>query len=148
MTYSYTRFLSIFIFTTICLITYWALFPISGAAQAYKSLLWQIEGKGMKTPSYLYGTMHSKDLRVHDLSDSVYVAIERCPAMALEIVTQEQDQTALMSKMFMRDTTLQQLYSPEDYKKVNAAIQKKMGLMALMFKTDKMKPIFLVTMLG
>ncbi|MCC7222132.1 MAG: TraB/GumN family protein [Chitinophagales bacterium] len=148
MTYLYNRFISISFFTTLLLTTYWVLFPLSSAAQSYKSLLWQIEGKGMKTPSYLYGTMHSKDLRVHDLSDSVYVAIERCPAMALEIVTQAQDQATLMAKMFMRDTTLQQLYSPEDYAKVNAAIQKKMGLMALMFKTDKMKPIFLVTMLG
>ena len=52
-----------------------------------------------------------------------------------------------MSKMFMRDTTLEQLYSPDDYAKVSAAIREKMGMMALMFKIDKMKPMFLVTML-
>lgn len=116
-------------------------------AQAYRSLLWQIGGNGTKQASYLYGTMHSRDLRVHDLSDSVYVAIERCPAMALEIVTQERDQLSMMSKIFMRDSTLRQLYTPSDYAKVSSAIQQKMGTMSLLFKTDKIKPMFLVTML-
>lgn len=117
------------------------------AAQSYKSLLWTIEGKNLRQPAYLYGTMHSKDMRVHDLSDSVYVAIERCSAMALEIITTPKDQLSLMTKVFMRDTTLQDLYSASDYEKVNNAVLKKMGAMSWLFKTEKIKPLFLVTML-
>ncbi len=123
------------------------LLSVAAEAQSYRSLLWQIEGKGLKQPAYLYGTMHSKDLRVHDLSDSVYVAIERCPAMALEIVTQAKDQLGVMSHFFMRDSTLKDLYKPDEYATVAAAIQERMGMMALLFKTDKIKPLFLATML-
>jgi len=51
----------------------------------YQSLLWEISGNGMKSPSYLFGTMHvSKKLAFH-LSDSFYHAIRSVETVSLEL---------------------------------------------------------------
>ena len=54
-------------------------------AQSPKSLLWRISGKGLKEPSYLYGTMHISNKEVFRFGDSVYKAIERSQGLAIEI---------------------------------------------------------------
>ena len=51
----------------------------------HKTLLWKVSGKGLKKPSYLYGTMHLRDERVYDFNDSVYAKLEECEAVALEL---------------------------------------------------------------
>ena len=58
----------------------------SGLSQEIQNtLLLKIEGNGLLKPSYLYGTMHVKDKRVFNFSDSVFLAIDNCDAFALEI---------------------------------------------------------------
>ena len=47
-------------------------------------LLWQITGKGLKKPSYLFGSYHSNDARVFRLSDSTYSALFGAEAVVLE----------------------------------------------------------------
>ena len=49
-----------------------------------KQLLWEISGNGVKEKSYLFGTLHSNDKRIFDLSDSVYYAIDRANLIILE----------------------------------------------------------------
>jgi uncharacterized protein YbaP (TraB family) len=49
------------------------------------SLLWQISGKGLKKPSYLFGTMHLRDSRVFEFSDSVLAKLDACEGFAIEI---------------------------------------------------------------
>jgi hypothetical protein len=51
---------------------------------AEKTLLWRISGNGSKTASYLYGTMHLRDTRLFNFTDSLYVALEQCERLALE----------------------------------------------------------------
>ncbi|MFL5765014.1 MAG: TraB/GumN family protein [Bacteroidia bacterium] len=55
------------------------------APRKYQSLLWEITGNGMKKPSYLYGTMHVSDKVAFNLTDSFFVAIKNCDAVALEL---------------------------------------------------------------
>lgn len=54
------------------------------AAKNYPSLLWEITGKGMKKPSYLFGTMHVSSKMVFHLSDSFYLGIKNSDVVALE----------------------------------------------------------------
>lgn len=54
------------------------------AAKNYPSLLWEIKGKGMKKPSYLFGTMHVSNKMVFHLSDSFYLGIKNADVVALE----------------------------------------------------------------
>ncbi len=47
-------------------------------------LLWQISGKGIKKPSYLFGSYHSNDNRLFKFSDSTYAALLNADAVVLE----------------------------------------------------------------
>jgi uncharacterized protein YbaP (TraB family) len=67
------------------------LFFIESSAQSsqtrnkkYPSLLWEITGKGLAKPSYLFGTMHVSNKMVFNLSDSFYIAIKNSDVVALE----------------------------------------------------------------
>jgi uncharacterized protein YbaP (TraB family) len=51
----------------------------------YPTLLWEISGKGMKKPSYLFGTMHVSSKMVFHLSDSFYFGIRSTDVVALEL---------------------------------------------------------------
>jgi uncharacterized protein YbaP (TraB family) len=50
----------------------------------YPSLLWEITGKGMAKPSYLFGTMHVSSKMVFHLSDSFYIGLKNADVVALE----------------------------------------------------------------
>src|SRR4051812_19040402 len=50
------------------------------------NLLWKISGNGLNKPSYLFGTMHLRDKRVFDFSDSVLVKLQECDAFAMEVI--------------------------------------------------------------
>lgn len=53
-------------------------------ADKYPSLLWEISGRGLAKPSYLFGTMHVSSKMVFNLSDSFYIAIKKAEVVALE----------------------------------------------------------------
>ena len=61
-------------------------FVLSSAALAQplqKGLLWEISGKGLSKPSYLYGTMHVSSKLAFNLSDSFFTAIKNCDRVAV-----------------------------------------------------------------
>jgi uncharacterized protein YbaP (TraB family) len=49
------------------------------------SLLWEISGNGLAKSSYLFGTMHLRDKRVFEFSDSLLLKLEACEAFASEV---------------------------------------------------------------
>jgi len=51
---------------------------------ATHQLLWKITGKGIKKPSYLFGTFHSNDPRVFQFTDSTYTALYRSEGVVIE----------------------------------------------------------------
>ena len=64
-----------------------AVFNCTGFTQQYNpdnQLLWQISGKGLKKPSYLFGSYHSNDSRLFEFSDSTFSAILNAEAIVLE----------------------------------------------------------------
>ncbi len=54
-------------------------------SKKYQSLLWEISGNGLKTPSYLFGTMHVSSKMVFHLADSFYYALKNVAAVAIEL---------------------------------------------------------------
>ena len=54
-------------------------------SKKYQSLLWEISGNGLKSPSYLFGTMHVSSKMVFHLADSFYYALKNVDAVAIEI---------------------------------------------------------------
>jgi len=53
------------------------------SAEEYQ-LLWEITGKKLKKPSYLFGSMHSNDSRLFQFPDSLYTAFVKADAVVLE----------------------------------------------------------------
>jgi len=91
-------------------------------------LLWQIESEAQSAPSYLFGTMHVKDKRAFNFSDSVMTSIEKCEIFALEV---EPDSIvgAMFGTMFESDTTdyLKDLLSADEYKRFKLRFKERTG---------------------
>jgi len=118
----------------------------------YQSLLWEITGNNLTKPSYLYGTMHARDMRVHAIAKQALPYLKTCDALALELVL-DTDLNVMasiksMKGMFMKGTSLKKLYdNKEDYKKVKSYVKDKLGVMGVLFNVDKIKPIFMTSLL-
>jgi uncharacterized protein YbaP (TraB family) len=109
------------------------------------SLLWEISGKGLEKPSYLYGTIHligQSDFFVSSLVKDKIAAIRR---LVLEIKIDVPDlQMQMMQMMVMDgDTTLQTLLG-EDYDSVNRFTRDSLGVNLIMF--NSIKPLFVGTL--
>lgn len=48
-------------------------------------LLWEISGNGLSKKSYLFGSMHIRDARAFEFSDSLLAKIDECEAFATEV---------------------------------------------------------------
>jgi len=60
-------------------------FTLKLAAQNDNSLLWQISGNGLKSNSYLFGSIHISDKRIFDFPDSVIAKLKECEVTAFEL---------------------------------------------------------------
>jgi uncharacterized protein YbaP (TraB family) len=91
-----------------------------------KTLLWRISGKGLKQPSYLYGTMHLTDKRLFNLGDSVYRSIERTDGLAIEVNPDEMG-AYYINKVIdeAEGAKLHEILSEKDFKRYSSALAKK-----------------------
>ncbi len=110
---------------------FFLLFPLFAVAQPDKSnyaLLWEITGNGLEHPSYLFGTMHVQDRRAFEFPDSLRIAFESAEAYAME-VNPNAAVSYFMELSFGGDTSnvLRQLLSEEEYRRVDALVQKQLG---------------------
>lgn len=116
------------------------------------SLLWRISGKGIKEPSFLYGTIHLTDERLKSFDSTFLARIDSCELLTGELILDEQNLGANMLAMTQEimmpsDTTLEDLYeSKAEFKVVNHAIDSLMGPMGMMLK--RMKPFYIMAMFG
>ncbi|MFN0176340.1 MAG: TraB/GumN family protein [Saprospiraceae bacterium] len=113
-----------------------------------KSLVWKISGKGLKKPSFLYGTIHMIPKSEFELPGTVREALDNVRRIAFEIdmkqMTNIVSQMSLITKSFMAGgKTLKDLLNADDYALVKAKMAEK-GLPSGMF--ERMKPMFLSTL--
>ena len=111
------------------------------------TLFWKVSGKDLKKPSFLYGTFHllCKD-DIH-MSDPLKNAIRAVDTIYMEM--DMDDPTVMLSGMMymnMKDgKTLKDLYSPEDYKRLESYFSDTLKMPMMFFQ--KAKPYFLVALL-
>jgi uncharacterized protein YbaP (TraB family) len=108
------------------------------------TLLWRISGKDLQKPSYVFGTMHMICANDIELSDSLKSAISSADKVYLELDMDDMFQMlGAMSHMTMRDdTTLADLLTPEEYKKVKNYFENRGGLMPFSMM-EKFKPLLI-----
>lgn len=84
----------------------------------YPSLLWEITGKGMKKPSYLFGTMHVSSKIAFHLSDSFYLGIKNADVVALETNPES----------WQEDMDKYEMESGQDYRTANSRFSNFMAM--------------------
>lgn len=117
----------------------------ANAQKLENSLLWKISGNGLKTPSYLFGTVHlTCDA---SLSPKVNAALDATQQLYLELDMDDPNMmTEMMGGMAMKDgVTMTSLISEADYKLLNEFIKKNTGMPLSMM--DSYKPFLISAML-
>lgn len=106
------------------------------------TLLWKISGNGLTKPSYLFGTIHMLCADDAILSDNLKKAISNADEIYFEVDLDNMfEMLFAMNKMKMNgDTTLQDLLSKEEYKKVKNYFESK-GSMLPFSMLETYKPI-------
>ncbi|MRG43644.1 TraB/GumN family protein [Chitinophaga sp. SYP-B3965] len=121
-----------------------ALFLLPTFAQ--HSLLYKISGKGLKQPSYLYGTIHMICPDDFFLSAHLKEAFSASKTIYLEM---DMDDPEMMGKLMqsMQEKkdgySLQNVFKPKDYEKLSRYFKDSIGMDVSMFKT--MKPMILLS---
>ena len=121
---------------------------IAGAQSTPRSLLWSVRTP-MGSPSYLYGTFHSRDARVFRFQDSVLVALEACDIMAGELEveqTRHMDHAITNAMLLPSGGSLDRLYNKRDYRLVIEALKERLGPLAPV--CTKLRPFYTVAMLS
>ncbi|WP_373553745.1 TraB/GumN family protein [Haliscomenobacter sp.] len=117
----------------------------SAAVKSDNSLLWKIEGKNLKVPSYLLGTIHILPQKDFFLSDAMKQALANTQQVVLEL---DMDDPAMGMNMLqnasMRDgSTLDKLLSTEDYQKLDVLVKKSTGVGVEVF--NKWQPMLVAS---
>lgn len=144
------RFLRFVVFLLLCLQSTIHFAQSLAPTAAENSLLWSIDRPGVKSTSYLFGTIHLIPAKDFILTDATRAAFRECKSVAFEIDLEEMNDLSamlpLLMKAFMRNgETLRNLLSEKDYQLVKGHFES-MGLP--MFMVDRVKPMFLSAMLG
>jgi len=114
------------------------------------ALLWKIEGKKLKSPSYLYGTIHIIGSDDYFLPNGLNEAFEATEQLALELDMDDPRMAmALLTGGIMKnDTVLADLLDEKTYAQVNAYFTDSLGMPgAAMATMEKMQPFLLASMM-
>lgn len=100
------------------------------APNANNTLLWKISGKNLSKPSYLFGTIHMLCADNIDISSNLKQAIQASDRVYLELDMDNMfEMLSVIGKMKMRnDTTLADLLTEEEYKKVKDFFSKQKSM--------------------
>lgn len=89
-----------------------------------KACLWKVEGKGLKEPSWLFGTIHLGDPRVTTLHPNAEAAFEAADAVYTEIDMSPAAQLAVAPLMMRSDgKKLTEAIGPKLTKQLNTVLQ-------------------------
>lgn len=106
------------------------------------TLLWKISGKGLEKSSYLFGTIHMLCADDAALSSKMKEVIKECDEVYFEVDMDNLfEMLGAIGKMKMKgDTTLKDLLSAENYKKVKAYFETKSSMLPFSM-LETFKPI-------
>ena len=121
-----------------------AMMVLALASQA--QLLWKVSGNGLARPSYIMGTYHFAPASMIEKIPGMQQAFEGCDIVVGEIKNEEMmsQEAQMMMGMAMiapPDSTLDKLYSPEDYALIESVFNKYFGNMGVkLSQMNQLKP--------
>ena len=111
------------------------------------TLLWRISGNNLQQPSFLFGTFHLLCKEDIHFSDALKKAIKSSDEIYMEMDLDDPS-TMLSGMLYMNmkgDKKLQDLYTPEEYQRLENYFSDTLQMPMMMFQ--KAKPYFLVALL-
>ena len=110
------------------------------------TLLWEVSGKGLKQPSYLFGTFHILCKDDIQFSANLQTALKASQQVYFEMDLDDPKNTlGGVFFMNMKNTTLADLYSKEELQKVSVFFKDSLKMNLSFF--NKMKPMLLSALL-
>lgn len=119
-----------------------ALFALAAQAQ----LLWKVSGNNLSRPSYILGTYHFAPAAMIDKIPGMQEAFDGCDVVVGEIENENMmspESQAMVAQAMIAplDSTLDKLFTPEEYKIVEEVFNKYFGTMGVKLKQmNMMKP--------
>ena len=113
------------------------------------SLLWEISGKDITKPSYLFGTMHLLCADDAKLSDSLRYAIESARQVYFEINLDNMMETlgAMQYLNMNNNTRLADLLTADEYQRVKDYFKKNKTMLPLSMM-ERLKPYFITSLIS
>jgi uncharacterized protein YbaP (TraB family) len=134
------------------------LFQITLKSQDNNSLLWEISGNGLEKKSYLFGTMHVLPKKDFFINKTIKNTIMKSDVVFFEVNMfgmSLSEKLALVSDVFLKNTTLENIMSKEEYNNIKQFAKDTLGIKEKKFikKYNKLTPfalnsIFTVKYLG
>lgn len=116
-------------------------------AQNNNSLLWEISGNGLKTPSYLFGTYHLVGKSLVDSLPEIRTRFNTCNAVVGEMIMDSTMVMKLLPYMMATDsTTLDKVFTPAEYAQIDTCIKLIIHVDAKAF--NRFKPSAVATMIS
>lgn len=116
----------------------------AGVADAGAQILYKVEGNGLKSPSYIFGTHHLAPLSVLDsIVPQTHDVFSEAVAVVGELDMSDSQATSLALVKYMQapaDSTLSSLYTPEEFERLDGEFRKWSGGLSLKL-FDGMKPM-------
>ncbi|MEZ4687068.1 MAG: TraB/GumN family protein [Bacteroidia bacterium] len=101
---------------------------ISAQTTEKNQLLWRINHPDLPQSSYLYGTMHVRDNRAFNFSDSVLAALYRCEVYAMEIHPEDAIEKLLTNMDAFQHPKISDVLDAETYQKLQDRFQAEMNI--------------------
>jgi uncharacterized protein YbaP (TraB family) len=114
-----------------------------------KGLLWQITGKNITQPTYLYGTIHMFDTSLYRLPQPVMAKLAQTKQVYFELDFSKLNPMELMGYAFVKDTAqrLDKLLDTASLHKLQRLIKTVPMMQMLGDNVYRFKPLFLTTLL-
>ena len=128
-----------------------AVLTIALASQA--QLLWKVSGNGLGRPSYIFGTHHMAPASMLDQIAGINAGIDGCDIVVGEIekdslMSQESQMKMARFMIAPTDSTLDKLYTPDEYAEIEKVFNKYFGSMGVkLSQMNSLKPNAISTQL-
>ncbi|RZK49479.1 MAG: TraB/GumN family protein [Pedobacter sp.] len=106
-------------------------------AQSSNSLLWEVSGKGLSKPSYLFGTYHFAGKSFLDSLTIASQKLQSAEAVVGELIIDPALATKLVPHMMLTNNSLDKILSPADYELVASVFNKYSGMDLKLFNALK-----------
>jgi uncharacterized protein YbaP (TraB family) len=95
--------------------------------KAENTLLWEISGKDLQKPSYLFGTYHYVGKNFIDTMKVLNAKLNQADVIVGELIMDNTLTNRLVPSMIMLDTSLDKLLTPNEYRYVDEYLKKNSG---------------------